>query len=101
MAEQVLNQFRSDKALRDDCVAIYAALGMDLNTAFRMFMEHTRMVRGLPFPAVLPDAKPMTRYDAQAVIDALRSEASDLPEMTLEEINAEIRAARAERKNRQ
>ena len=34
MAEQVLNQFRSDKTLRDDCVAIYEALGMDLNTAF-------------------------------------------------------------------
>ena len=45
MAEQVLNQFRSDKTLRDDCVAIYEALGMDLNTAFRMFMERTRMVR--------------------------------------------------------
>ena len=52
-AEQVLNQFRCDKNLREDCVAIYAALGMDLNTAFRMFMERSRMVGGLPFPAVL------------------------------------------------
>ena len=55
MSQQVLNQFRSDKALRDDCVAIYEALGMDLNTAFRMFMERTRMVGGLPFPATLPE----------------------------------------------
>ena len=54
MSEQVLNQFRCDKALREDCVAIYAALGMDLNTAFRMFMERSRMVGGLSFPAVLP-----------------------------------------------
>lgn len=53
MSQQVLNQFRSDKKLRDDCVAIYEALGMDLNTAFRMFMERTRMVGGLPFPATL------------------------------------------------
>ena len=36
MSEQVLNQFRSDKALREDCIAIYEAMGMDLNTAFRM-----------------------------------------------------------------
>lgn len=99
MAEQVLNQFRSDKALREDCVAIYEALGMDLNTAFRMFMERTRMVRGLPFPAVLPETR-MTRVEAQKVIDDMRDEAADLPDMTLDDINAEIRAVRAERKSR-
>lgn len=96
MAEQVLNQFRSDKTLREDCIAIYEAMGMDLNTAFRMFMERTRMVRGLPFPAVLPETK-MTKADAKKAIDGLRQEAADLPDMTLDEINAEIRAARAER----
>ena len=97
MAEQVLNQFRSDKALRDDCVAIYEALGMDLNTAFRMFMERSRMVRGLPFPAVLPETR-MTRAEAQRAIDEIRAEAADLPEMTLDEINEEIAAVRKERK---
>lgn len=96
MAEQVLNQFRSDKALREDCIAIYEAMGMDLNTAFRMFMERTRMVRGLPFPAVLPETR-MTREEAKDVIDGMRAEAADFPEMTLDEINAEIDAARAER----
>ncbi len=100
MAEQVLNQFRSDKSLREDCVAIYEALGMDLNTAFRMFMERTRMVRGLPFPAVLPETR-MTRVEAQKVIDDMREEAADLPEISLDEINAEIRAVRAERQSRQ
>ena len=97
MAEQVLNQFRSDKALREECIEIYEAMGMDLNTAFRMFMERTRMVRGLPFPAVLPEGR-MTKAEAQAVIDGLRKEAATIPEMSLEEINAEIRAAREERK---
>ena len=97
MAEQVLNQFRSDKALREDCIAIYEALGMDLNTAFRMFMERTRMVRGLPFPAVLPETR-MTKEEAKGVIDGMREEAANLPEMTLDEINAEISAVRAERK---
>ena len=97
MAEQVLNQFRSDKALREDCVEIYEAMGMDLNTAFRMFMERTRMVRGLPFPAVLPSVQ-MTKADARKAIDEIRSEAADFPEMTLEEINAEISAYRKERR---
>lgn len=98
MAEQVLNQFRSDKSLREECVAIYEALGMDLNTAFRMFMERTCMVRGLPFPAVLPETR-MTRVEAQKVIDDMREEAANLPEISLDEINAEIRAVRAERKS--
>ena len=97
MAEQVLNQFRCDKALREECVAIYAAMGMDLNTAFRMFMERSRMVGGLPFPAVLPENL-RNQLEAQAAIDALRREAEDVPEMSLDEINAEIAAARAERK---
>ena len=99
MAEQVLNQFRSDKKLREDCIAIYEALGMDLNTAFRMFMERSRMVGGLPFPAVLPKSQ-MARLEAQQTVEALRAEAAALPEMSLEEINAEIQAARAERNGR-
>ena len=97
MAEQVLNQFRSDKSLREDCIAIYEAMGMDLNTAFRMFMERTRMVRGLPFPAVLPETR-MTKEEAKSVVDSIRAEAANLPEMTLDEINAEVSAVRAERK---
>ena len=99
MAEQVLNQFRSDKTLRDDCVSIYEALGMDLNTAFRMFMERTRMVRGLPFPAVLPETR-MTRTEAQMALNELRADAANVPEMSLDEINAEIAAVREERKKK-
>ena len=96
MSTQVLNQFRSDRQLREDCAAIYEAMGMDLNTAFRMFMERTRMVGGLPFSAVLPQAR-LAQLKAQRAIDALRAEASDFPEMSLEEINAEIASARTER----
>jgi len=99
MSEQVLNQFRSDRVLREECVAIYEAMGMDLNTAFRMFMERTRMVRGLPFPAVLPENQ-MTRVEAKAAIETARNEAAALPEMTMDEIDAEIAAARFERKMR-
>lgn len=64
---------------------------------YRKGMERTKMVRGLPFPAVLPESR-ITRAEAKAALDGLREEAANLPEMTLEEINAEISAARAERK---
>ena len=99
MSEQVLNQFRSDKELREECAAIYEALGMDLNTAFRMFMERTRMVRGLPFPAVLPENR-LSRVEAKAAVRAIRQEAAELPGMSMEAIDTEIAAVRAERKSR-
>lgn len=97
MSTQVLNQFRSDRQLREDCVAIYEAMGMDLNTAFRMFMERTRMVKGLPFPATLPEER-VAQMEARRAIDGLRSEASKAPELSLEEINAEISAVRTSRR---
>lgn len=41
-----------------------------------------------------------TRNEAQAVIDELRAEAAHLQEMTLDEINEEIRATREDQHNR-
>ena len=96
MADQVLIQFRADKALKQEVAEIYEQLGMDLPTAFRMFMKRTKQVRGLPFEAVLP--APGNREGFKNAFDALRAEAADLPEMTLEDINAEITATRAGRK---
>ena len=96
MAEQVLIQFRADKTLKQEVTDIYEQLGMDLPTAFRMFMKRSKMVHGLPFEAVLPEIG--TRDDFRNAFNALRAEAASLPEMSLDEINAEISAARAERK---
>ncbi len=96
MAEQVLIQFRADKALKQDVADIYEQLGMDLPTAFRMFMKKSKQVRGLPFEAVLPESN--TREDFRAAFNALRKEASDTPEMSLDEINTEISAVRADQK---
>ena len=97
MAEQVLIQFRADKALKQEVTEIYEKLGMDLPTAFRMFMTRSKMVKGLPFEATLPE-QIITRTEAKNAFYELRKQASDVPEMSLEEINAEIMALRAERK---
>ena len=96
MADQVLIQFRADKALKQEVAEIYEQLGMDLPTAFRMFMKRTKQVRGLPFEAVLPEQN--NREGFKNAFAALRAEAAELPEMTLEEINDEIAATRADRK---
>ena len=97
MAEQVLIQFRADKALKQEVAEIYESLGMDLPTAFRMFMTRSKMVKGLPFEAVLPEST-ITRAEAKKAFYDLREQAANIPEMSLDEINAEIAAARVERK---
>lgn len=99
MAEQVLIQFRADKALKQEVTEIYESLGMDLPTALRMFMHKSKIVKGVPFDVRLPE-NAITRVEAMRAFDDLRLQASNLPEMTLEEINAEIAAARADRKKR-
>ena len=97
MAEQVLVQFRADKSLKEEVADIYNQLGMDLPTAFRMFMAKSKQVRGLPFEAVLPTQN-ANREDFRSAFNALREEAVDTPDMSLEEINAEISATRSKRK---
>lgn len=97
MAEQVLIQFRADKKLKQEVAEIYEALGMDLPTAFRMFMTRSKMVKGLPFDATLPENM-VTRAEARKAFYELREQAKDIPEISLDEINAEIAAVRAERK---
>ena len=97
MAEQVLIQFRADKELKQEVAEIYEELGMDLPTAFRMFMKKSVVEKGLPFKATLPEEK-ITRVEAKRAFHDLRKQAVDIPEMTLDEINAEIAEVRAERK---
>jgi DNA-damage-inducible protein J len=99
MAEQVLIQFRADKALKQEVSEIYESLGMDLPTAFRMFMIRSKIEKGLPFDAKLP-GNAITRSEALSTFNELRRQAANLPEMSLNEINSEIDAVRAERRAR-
>ena len=54
-------------------------------------------IKGLPFEATLP-ATTITRAEAKNAFYQIREQAADVPEMSLDEINAEISAVRAERK---
>ena len=100
MAEQTLIQFRADRELKDEVTNIFASIGLDMSTALRMFLIKARQVRGLPFEAILSE-KNLTRAEAIKIIDDAREQLADVPEMSLDEINAEISAARAERKAKQ
>ena len=99
MAEQALVQVRLDKDLRDEVAGIYAKMGLDIPTAIRMFFARTKIERGLPFATTLPTAdEQMLRERSLQALENIRINAERLPEMTPDEINAEIAAVRAERK---
>lgn len=97
MAEQVVVQARVDKALKQEVTEIYEALGMDLPTAIRMFFVRSKMVRGIPFETTLPE-NVITRKEAMDALNDLFEQAKGVPEMSLDEINAEIAEVRAARK---
>lgn len=94
MSEQVLIQFRADKNLKQEVSEIYESLGMDLPTAFRMFMSMSKMVKGIPFSVTIPEGA-VTQTEALAAFERLRAGADEMP---LDEINAEIKAARDQKK---
>lgn len=97
MQEQTLIQFRADKALKDEVTQIYESLGMDLPTALRMFLVRSKISKGLPFSATMP-VDSVSQNDAIAAFNALRQQAKEIPEMSIDEINEEISQARKERR---
>ena len=56
-------------------------------------------MKGLPFPAVLPEKVDTSRLVMKSTIERMRDSASDIAEMSLDDINAEISASRKDRKN--
>lgn len=97
MASSVM-QVRIDDELKAQAAAVYDELGLDLPTAIRMFLKRSVMVGGVPFSMTLPKQD----YTAERAVRAMQS-LSDAAQkngtagMTLDEINTEIAAARADR----
>ncbi len=97
MRNQTLIQFRADKSLKEEVSAIYESIGLDLPTAFRMFMLRSKAAKGLPFPAVMMDESEI-RLSAMANFEELRTQASSVGELSVTEINAEINDTRKTKK---
>lgn len=91
-----LLQVRVDKETKKQASAIYASLGMDLSTAVRVFLRKSILIGGMPFEVSIGETRAQAMLSLQKMRDI--SEANGNSEMTLEEINEEIAAARKERK---
>ena len=95
MANRLI-QLRIDDELRKEASDVYARLGIDLPTAIRIFLTRSVQVRGIPFSMILPEEN----YKATNAVAAMKQMSGDankagVADMTLDEINAEIAAARS------
>lgn len=95
-----LVQLRMDTELRDDANKLFDSLGLDMSTAIRMFLKKCLAENGIPF-SVRARKKTYKSPEGIAMMLELQREAEEngSSNMSLDEINAEIAAARAERKS--
>ena len=94
MANMALVQVKVDAETKTDVTSLYEALGLDLPTAVRIFFKKSIAVGGLPFE--LRDDALTERWKVYK--EARNSiKENNIPEMTLDEINAEINAVRSSR----
>ena len=98
MATSLL-QVRVADSLKDEAARVFENLGIDTSTAVRMFLKRAVMDNGIPFRMTLPKEP----YQADRGFRAMQeisemSKNNGASEMSLDEINAEIEASRAERR---
>ena len=91
---------RLDSEMKSQFDELCEQFGMSANTAFNIFVKAVVRSRSIPF--TIRGSRP----DAPSALDLFlqqrkAAESSMEPEMTLDEINAEIRAAREERRKKQ
>ena len=91
---------RIDSEMKSQFDELCEQFGMSANTAFNIFVKAVVRSRSIPFTirgnrTETPKALDLFLKQRQA------AEASQEPEMTLDEINAEIRAAREDRRKKQ
>lgn len=98
---QVSMTVRLDSQLKKQFNELCNEIGMSANTAINVFVKAAVRTRSIPFKIDLnepeaenPALKRFQEFRASVVADDSR------PEMTLDEINEEIKLAREERKRR-
>ena len=107
LKEEIMSQatlsIRMDEGLKRDFNSFCEDVGMTMSTAFVIFAKATVRERRIPFAIGEDRLESSSRQHALRAFATLRraSESGETPEMTLDEINAEIAAARAERHARE
>lgn len=96
---QVSMTVRMDAQLKRNFDALCSQFGMSANTAMNIFANAVVMYRKIPFEIkAKPESDSMRNLGAFREVRKM-AESGSLPDLTLEEINKEIRLAREERKH--
>ena len=98
---QAVFSIQTDENLKKQFDLLCSTLGMSASTAINIFIQKVVKEQKIPFD-VDSDKTEITREKALQAFYDLRGQAqkNGLQDMTLDEINEEIRLARLERKNR-
>ncbi len=101
MAQQAMT-VRLDSQMKSQFDMLCEQFGMSANTAINIFVNAVVRSRSIPFSISVRDEKKDIQERAIKAIESMqkKAEESGASEMTLEEINEEIRLAREERKKR-
>ena len=94
---QVSMTVRLDSQLKKQFNELCNEIGMSVNTAINVFVKAALKTRGIPFEVkATPKDEPMSGLEAFQKMRKM-AESGQFPELTLDEINEEIRLAREER----
>lgn len=88
-----LVQFRAEETARIKAISICERLGIDLQTYLRMCMSRLIQENGIPFSMKLNKESENRGMNALKAASRIAAE-NGISEMSLDEINAEISAAR-------
>ncbi|MBQ0021089.1 MAG: type II toxin-antitoxin system RelB/DinJ family antitoxin [Bacteroidales bacterium] len=101
MAQQAMT-VRLDSQMKTQFDSLCEQFGMSANTAINIFVNAVVRTQSIPFSIGISGKKDIVRENAIKAIESMQksAEESGASEMTLEEINEEIRLAREERKKR-
>jgi DNA-damage-inducible protein J len=103
MAETTNLSIRIDRDLKNEADRVFNALGMNLTTAINVFVRQSVRQRKIPFEISLSsdvEDQGVTMREAKVAVERIRqnSVACGLDKISLEDIDAEIAAARTARK---
>ena len=98
---QATISIRVDQTLKKNFDSLCEAFGLSATSAFNIFMKAVVRERRIPFE-IRADNSNAARQKALSAFESMRQSLTDsgIPQMSLEEINAEIKAARDERREK-
>ncbi len=99
---------RIDERLKKDCEVVFDDLGLNMTSAITLFLRQVVKQRGIPFAVTCERRRLREDYSRMNLLERgrtakrffaeMRSQSED--DLSMDEINAEIAAARAERRAR-